>query len=83
MDRFDDEQDEDEGLIAKAKKLIDRVNPFAQAAAALTPKAPKTTDGLLKGRSTSVFNENVATLRKRGLSEAEAIKRARERMMEQ
>ena len=81
------EEPEDDGVIAKVKKAVDSVNPFAVAAKVLTtgeaPKkaAPKT-DGLAKGRSSAIFQANVKKLRDQGYSEADATKRAQKHMME-
>lgn len=80
-----DEQKED-GVIAKVKKAVDSVNPFAVAAKVLTtgeaPKAKPKTDGLAKGRSSAIFQANVKKLRDQGYGEAEATKRAQKHMME-
>lgn len=81
--------DQDKGVVQRAKDFFRSVNPFDVAADTLkqatdTKKKPtKTAEGLLKGRSSHILNENVKTLRKQGLSEADATKKAREFLMSQ
>ena len=80
------EEPEDDGVIAKVKKAVDSVNPFAVAAKVLTtgeaPKKAAPKDGLAKGRSSAVFQANVKKLQAQGYSEVDATKRAQKHMME-
>lgn len=76
------------GLVDRAAAFLHSINPFDVAADTMktaqkpADTRPRDKDGLLKGRSTAIFNENVDTLKKKGVAEAEAIKRARQRLME-
>jgi hypothetical protein len=79
----------EQGIVDKAKAAARKVNPLTVAAdAAQAPlkkrtAAPRNAEGLLKGRSSHILNENVKTLRKQGLSEAEAMQKARDFLMSQ
>jgi hypothetical protein len=79
----------EKGVVERAKEFVRNLNPFAVVSDAMKKpaeekKAPaKSADGLLKGRSSHILNENVKTLRARGLSEAEATKKARDFLMSQ
>lgn len=74
-----DTEQEDER--SAAKKAVDAVNPFAVVSKAIKNEKPKP-EGLAKGRTTAIFQANVRKLQSKGLSEAEATKRAQRFMME-
>lgn len=90
IDYTDDEQEPSllEQLKSKAKKALGLDNPDTTASkvaegvktvqklGAQPPAPAKDNDGLLSGDSRGVIHENVRTLKSRGLTEEEAIKRA-------
>ena len=89
---YDYEDDQEPSLLeqlkSKAKKALGLDNPdtkssqiaegvkTVQKLGAPQPKKESDSDGLLVGDSRGVIHENVRTLKGRGLSEEEAIKRA-------